>query len=279
MHELFSFKTLKVVVIPRIRTIKIELLENEINFEMVFELEKLIHFLCEHIEINVVLLTTSNKNFIQGINYDALLKLNDHHVMSFKQNFYKMLYMLFHIPQILIMDLKQGVAREGIEITLAADIRISNINFQIDFDYLKRGIFPHPVCVTMFNNFLPPLLNKNLFLLNDKQNLHGTLKSSGFIYEFYKTSEEESLLNAIFEKINELAPIARIQNKQNFLLSIAHLLPQLIDEASLKNSPFNQYHNDWREYFEAKAKKCQPKFMSAKELKQLLKQPENSSRN
>lgn len=267
MASFFSYKTLDLEIINSCKSIILEIKGPEsnhlINSNTILELEHFFSWLCNHIEVNTVLITGRGNIFSEGMNLLEFSNLENAEFQLLLEKFQKVIYMLFFLPQTLIFDLKEGANGAGAEFAIGGDIRIAQEGVEIKFDHLLKGLVPNCGGIGFLEAIIPPSFVRN-WILSGSRISKEQLICSGFIHSFY----DESNLNygkELMEKMSKIPPIARIQAKRSLLEPIISKLDKSIEFES-KFSLATLNINDWRKLL----KKNDRNFCSPKDLAMLL---------
>ncbi len=263
--QLFNYNTLKITLQPEQRSLHVELLtdDTKLSSEMLYELETLTSWLSNHIEINSVVFTTNAPSSITGLNEQELLNIDNIKFQKRLRRIQKLVHSWFYLPQTIIYDLRKGAANIGIELSIAADIRIMHHKGTISFDHLREGFAPSCGGITFAGLIFPKALLRSWLMASAQLNSE-TLISNGYLYKQYTHQNYQTLLNELLTNINQQAPVQRIQAKRTFLQEI---LPQL-ESAMQHEQDFAQagiITMDWQHCRQGHA------FMGAKEFAEFIR--------
>jgi enoyl-CoA hydratase/carnithine racemase len=203
---IFSYNTLLSALIPKTKTLEIKFKQIYFNQEMLFELESILAWSATHQEIQSIYITTLHDSFIQGVDVNEIKKLSPEKCAKFLLKISTISESLLCLPQTIIIDMKNGAKGAGLEVAMAADIRISNSNAQYKFNYLSQGLVP---TAGLFS-FLRPYLNQNILrslLLTEKVFNNSEMLALGC------TTEINQSVDSLLELIASQSPVARIQTK------------------------------------------------------------------
>lgn len=243
MQSLFNYQTLKCSLIKKTRTLKVSLNkdenENFINLEMLFELESLFSWVSARVEINSIYITSPKKVFSEGFDTKNLEKFNENQIVKINNKLQKIVYAMMHLPQTIIIDLKDGAKNLGCELAIGADLRIANSVCDIAFNHPKLGLTAGAGGLGLLTSIVGQLNARN-WLLSGKRQKVKSLINSGFLFDTYKSLEERDfIIEELLENINEQASVARIQTKLGILspfveqFKSANKLDQKISKATL----------------------------------------------
>ncbi len=269
MASFFSYKTLHVELEIPIKCITLELKNPLIKSLTILELEHFFSWLCNHIEVNAVLITGKDNIFSLGIDLDEFSGFSNSEVQIFFQKLQKIIHICFFLPQTLIFDLKDCAKGAGAELAIGADLRVAKEGVEIKFDHLKNGFVPTCGGIGFLDSMVPQTFIRNWILMGNKIPKE-QLVSSGFIQSFYDESNLDSPKKILFE-ISKIPPIARIQAKRSLLEPLIPKLEKTLIFESLFSLPALAV-NDWRKI----NSKSKENFCSPKELSTLLGKCDNS---
>lgn len=207
---IFNYNTFASTLVTDTKTLEIKLRNKYISLETLFELESILAWCASHAEIQSIYMTVYGKEFIQGIVDEDLKQLDEEKLKKIYNKVSTIAQSFFCLPQTIVVDLKGGTKGIGIELALAADIRISDTKANFTLDHLSLGLTP--TC-GMFS-FLAPYINQNVarsLLLSGKTFDVTTFNNLGGWIET-EISYKEILAN-IFKQ----SPVARMQAKRGLL--------------------------------------------------------------
>lgn len=217
----FNYNTLNVQLKPETRSVEVLLNrpehEHAMNVEMLFELESLFSWLTAHLEVNAITLssTPSAKNlFSCGFDKKELKIMSEEKIQKYMIRLQKIVNALFHLPQTILCDLKNGSRGMATELTLGSDIRVASNTSSISFDGLSKGWTSCAGGIGILSRLVGHSLAKQWTLASHTINQDEMIRS-GFILKTY--NEQEQVLQDILENIASQAPVARIQTKGAFL--------------------------------------------------------------
>lgn len=267
MASFFSYKTLDLEIVNSCKSIILELKGPEknhlINSTTILELNHFFSWLCNHIEVNTVLISGNGSIFSDGINLFEFSNLENSEIQLLLEKFQKIIYMLFFLPQTLIFDLKERAQGAGVEFAIGGDIRIAQEGAEIKLDHLMNGLVPNCGGIGFLGTIISHSYVRNWVLSGDRIPKE-QLISSGFIHSFYDESNLD-FGKKMMEKISKIPPIARIQAKRSLLEPLlSELEKSMIFESKFSTATLNI--NDWRRILT----KNEKGFCSAKDLSILL---------
>ena len=264
---MFLFQTLQVSLDKKTKSLSIFLKSNHIDFQLIDELEKIFSWATEHLEIQSILLTSEQDFFANGF------KIEEWHGQSFEdiklyvRKIQKFIYSMFFLPQIIVINLKNGANGVGIELAIPADIRICSNIAKFKLNHLELGLIPVCGGVGFLSSIISPSFVKN-WLFSGKSFTAMDLLQCGYIHEIYDVRENDQSERILMETLKQ-APIARIQAKKQFLELI---LPNLEKSMNIEYQSFLPilYIEDWKK-IDNKLKDGSRAFCSPKDLKSKLK--------
>lgn len=207
---IFSYNTIATTLVTDSKSLEIKFRKKFINLEALFEFESILAWCASHPEVQSLYITAYGDHFIQGIDPEELKTLPEDKLKKILNKLSTISQSFFCLPQTIIMDLKLGTKGIGLELALAADIRIAKENAKFSLNHLSTGLTP--TCGLF--SFITPYLNQNVLrslLLSGKEFDITTLNSLGGWCD--TDLETSSLLQQIFAQ----APVARMQAKRALL--------------------------------------------------------------
>lgn len=207
---IFSYNTLATTLVTDSKSLEIKFRKKYINLESLFELESVLAWTAAHPEVQSLYITAYGDYFIQGIDPEELKTLPEEKLKKILNKLSTISQSLFCLPQTIVMDLKLGTKGIGLELALAADIRMCKPEAKFSFDHLTSGLTP--TCGLF--SYLRPYLNQNCMrslLLSGREFDVATMNTLGGYCDtdFHATT----LLRQIFAQ----APVARMQAKRGIL--------------------------------------------------------------
>lgn len=207
---IFNYSTMATTLLTDTKSLEIKLRTKFITAEVLFELEGILAWSASHHEVQSLFITCYGDEFIQGFDPEEIKNLSEEKIKKLHSKISTIAQSLMCLPQTIIMDLRKGARGVGIELALAADIRLAAKDSQFCMDYLASGLTP---ACGLFS-FLRPYLNQNVLrslLLSGKTFNLETFHSLGGWCE--TDSNQKLMLLTIFNQ----APVARIQAKRGLL--------------------------------------------------------------
>lgn len=235
--------------------------------EQIFELENFFNWISGHTEVRNILIQSETRDFSHGLDPELLSVLNTKQFNSQQERLKKLIFSLLHLPQTLIVDLGEGVSGAGIELALAADIRIAHRDCVWKFDFLKKGQLPSCGGMIILNELIG--MGKTQDLIHNGKNLYSTQAKQWALLKDHYNGNRESLINDLFNGLNQQSQVAQIQLKRLFLNKI------------LKNWEENQEQNaeiirasnfsgDWKNSAVSQLNNTLPQFSRPSELKEKI---------
>lgn len=264
---LFNYQTLKATLHRKERSVSVTLQKNFIDREMIFELESLFGWLARHIEVNALLLTSADKHFCSGLNRDEMFGMDEEALKKHLCRLQKMILALLHLPQTVICDLKEGAAREGVELSLGCDIRIAHKNASLKLDFSGKGLVP--VCGTA--ELLRTLVgegNCRSWLLVDQPISAEQLLGSGLLHTIYQ-DKGTKIISDLLQSTGRQSPLARVQTKR---LLLENILPNIERsmQSDLRFCFANLKSGDWKKALLAEKSGTQASYTPANTIAQKL---------
>lgn len=272
VNLLFNFKTLDVYVNQDNKSMTVYLNrpedDNAINVNMIFELERFLKWLSEHIEVHSVLFTSRSQTFSTGLDQKEFGAMEDWRVKELMMKLQKLIYSMFFLPQTIIFDLKEKASGVAVELAIGGDIRIARAGCKISFTHLSEGLIPSCGGIGFLGAFIPKSFVRS-WLFGHGPIRQESLVNSGFLTKLYRGDENNSAIKWQ-NKLSKCSPISRIQLKRSLL---EPLLPQLeaalnfetrFFEAALKTG-------DWKAIFNSKEGVEVP-FTNAKTIREKINQ-------
>lgn len=204
---IFSYKTIATTLLIPTKSLEIKFRKTFLSSEALFELESILAWAATHTEVQSLFITSVGPEFIQGFDPNEIKNLSEDKIKSLFHKVSTIAQSFLCLPQTIVVDMKKGTRGVGLELSLAADIRIASSDAVFCFDHLSLGLTP--VCGVF--SFLKSYLNQNvlrsLLLSGAEFNKESFLALGGWC-EFDK--DACSILANIFAQ----APVARMQAKR-----------------------------------------------------------------
>lgn len=273
--SLFNFTKISASLLFKYRSLKIELKEKYLTSESLFELESAFNWACTHPEINAIILTSQNDFFSLGWCPNQMINFSDDKIYQINRRIHQLIQGMYHLPQTVICDLKEGVQDQGLELSLGADIRIAQIGSRIEFCSLHKGMMNASGGMSLLSKIVSPNLARQWNLMPGPISQE-KLTFSGFILEFY--GQDEAPYRRILSQICQQSALCRIQTKRALLESVSHVFENYSEQDySFSTAALGQ--RDWQEYLKSEKEKRSPEFESISKLSKKLREEKGLNRN
>ncbi len=263
--SLFNYSTLNVTLDKTTHSLIVEWArpekEQKLNFEMLFELESVLAWAANKVEISSILFTSNSNVFCQGLD-ETNLGDNPDKIEKILARVRKIAESLVHLPQITVCDLKEGAAGVGLEFSLFCDIRIAHCNAQAQFNHLANGTTPSVGGVTLLSKLVGHSQARQ-WIYTGKKIAAETLEFSGLVAELYESENAHEVIARTLNQIDQGSAIARIQTKMAFAQFTMDAI-ELGLKIESKISKANMLSYDWKEAISARKEERNPEFMAAK---------------
>ena len=211
---IFSYNAIATTLLIPTKSLEIKFRKNYLNAETLFELESILAWAATHTEVQSLYITSFGENFIQGFDPNEIKELSEEKIKKLFSKVSTIAESFLCLPQTVVVDMKNGTKGVGLELSLAADIRIASSEAKFSFNHLSLGLTP---ACGLFS-FLKPFLNQNVLrslLLSGVEFDKSSFMALGGWCEFDKDA------CAILTNIFNQAPIARIQAKRGLYGTVA----------------------------------------------------------
>ncbi len=227
MNEIFKYNTLNAYLKSATKTLiistKKESVEAGLNSEWIFELDSILQWAFDKIEIQSILLTSESESFAPKIkSNDIALKEKDFW-LKLHQKVNNINKFILKLPQTVVLDLKYGSANIGLDVGISADIIIGHRSGQWTFDYLNLGISPLSLHIFGAEKIPGGLLDQ--WILAGSQISHIELLQHKLFHALYDDTDRNQCIQGTLERILKQAPVTRIQTK----LALKRLMLEKID--------------------------------------------------
>jgi len=269
MANLFSFKALELYPLKKYQSLILELKNPYIDAVTILELEKFFNWVCNHMEVSSIFITSKGPIFSQGLNLREFKKFPQGDFEKILNKFQALIYSLFFLPQTILMDFKEEATGVGAEFGIGADFRIARKGIKINFGHLNKGLVPSCGGVGFLESIVSQSFVRKWILSAENIN-ENDLLNSGLIHELYDDNGQK-LSHRYLELISKQPPIPRIQAKRSLLESV---LPK-IERALSFESKFafaGMSLGDWKKILDNKKENLS----SPRDLSKLLKFKVNS---
>ncbi len=270
MQSFFNYLTLSTRLEKTTRTLFVTLnrpdWQNALRLEMLFELEGLLAWCMNKVEINSIFINSSSPFFSNGIDHHSLKDLNAQSLERINTKLQKIIFAMMQLPQTIIMDLGEGCSTLASEFSLGADIRMCSREAKISFNHSHFGLIPAAGGMSMLSVLVSPTYARN-WVLSGMPIEKKALIESGFINHCYDSDSRSYRVQELLQHISLLAPVQRIQSKLGLFEC---LRPQF--EAGMamdkKISKASMVSEDWRMI---RPDEKQAQFMPAKSMSYSVK--------
>ncbi len=273
MQSIFNYNTLCAKLEKKTRTLFIKLdsdRKNHINMEMLFELESLLAWVSNKVEIHSILFKSQEGSFSAGHNPSTLKNQTQQQIQKMTQKLQTIVQAMIHLPQTIVVDLGLGANNIGAELSVGADLRISNKNCQVAFDHSNIGLVPSSCGMSAFSILIGHTHAKN-FLLSGRALSNEQLLRTGFVIETYSDNREE-VTTDLLKSIHAQAPVQRIQTKlgifENIRESFEHAMKieKQVSKAALMTEDWKNIKTD-----QSESKENKNNFMPSKSMSYSVK--------
>ncbi len=207
---IFSYSTIATTLLTDSKALEIKFRKKFLNLEALFEFESILAWCASHPEVQSLYITVYGDHFIQGIDPEELKTLSEDKLKKILHKLSTISQSIFCLPQTVIMDLKTSARGIGLELALAADIRMANAEAQFSFDHLTHGLTP--MCGVF--SFLSPYINQNTMRALLLSGSEFNVTAMNFLGGYCDTT---SIADALLKQIFAQAPVARMQAKRGIL--------------------------------------------------------------
>lgn len=216
MFSVFNYTTLEVQLDKTTRTLYVNLnrpnKNNAINLEMLFEIESLLAWCTNKVEIHSIFISSTSDYFSCGHDKTALKKQSIKQIETITKKLQTIIQGMHHLPQTIVMDIRSGCENLACELALGADIRICSNYVKVAFNHASIGLAPGSGGMAVLNQLIGPTFARNFILSGKNINAHKLIQS-GFIFETYTNETRQQVIAELLTSIHNQAPVQRIQNK------------------------------------------------------------------
>jgi enoyl-CoA hydratase/carnithine racemase len=217
MAKLFSYNTLNISALVKEKALLIEIdsdtNNNRITSEVLFELDSLMNWCSEHLEVVSLFITSSQKYSV--FSYGPSENLEQLEFAQLKRYYYQaksIINKMLSLPQTIVLDYRSGAQNIAIDLGLGADIRLGNEDCSLHFNYGQLGIPAIFGSINHYRQIIPLSFLKSWMSSNCPVSFK-TLIRSGFLMDNLEdTSDKLELLM----RIKETSTITRVQTKKTF---------------------------------------------------------------
>lgn len=273
--DLFHYTTLNVSLQKSSHTLIIEFNNQEkdrFSFEQLFELESILAWASNKIEITTILFTSNTDTFSKGLELKTA-ENNPEKLERLVSRIRKIGEAILALPQTTIADLKLNASSIGIEFALFCDLRIAHKSSQIQFTHLKEGLTPSCGGIYQLSSLVGYSVAKSWIMTSKIINAQ-EMYQYGFVTDIYDSSNYHESLNKLLLMIDSQSSISRIQAKMAFYqMSQDQVEKGKKIETQIHKA--NMVSNDWSESIQAQEENRSPEFMKAKSLTYTISKVKN----
>mgnify|MGYP003684106169 FL=1 len=212
MNSIFNYQTLKVNLSKPTKTLFIEFQSEYLSWETLFELESLLAWSSNKIEIKSILISSKHSFFSEGHNPKMLKKMSTEKLQQFTQKLQKINYALHCLPQTVICDLKDGAKNIALELAMSCDIRIASNSCTAEFDHTKIGVIPCSGGISTLTSIIGAAHAKN-WMMSGELISTDKLLSAGFLFKILAADQKQVKINQLLTSIYQQMDVQRIQTK------------------------------------------------------------------
>lgn len=219
MNALFNYSTLNVGLYKGTRNLKITFKPDAqyVTLETLFELESVLAWASNRVEIRSILITSDSEFFSEGIDKNRLSTMSAAKLKKMSEKLQKIVHAMYHLPQTVVMDLGSGCFDIASELALGADIRVSSTKTMIAFNHNRVGLTPSSGGIGFLSVIVGQAMARN-WTLTGNEISNDQLRNSGFIMEQYSNEQaREELIQGLLQSIYMSAPVQRMQTKLGLL--------------------------------------------------------------
>lgn len=274
-QQLFQYQTIKARLNSRNKSLEVTILQasqhkqgKALNSEWFFEMESLVNWLGQHLEVKSVLFKfDSEKTFFP---YQQFANQKQNTIWQFYQRLRKLMNDIAKLPQASLFNAREGLTGPWLEFYLIFDQRVCGPGAQFKWDHLSWGHYPAAGGLSLVQTEGLDSKNK-AWMLNSTQINSQMAVDSGIVHELLYNHEDDQ---DILEKNACVSPVARIQLKKALLEKRVHELKrtQLHDFACLNGALES---GDWRSALQASSDNRSKEFKNPQKIKMELAQKES----
>lgn len=244
--KIFNYSTFSTQLEKKTRTLFVDFYDQKNHgcIETLFELESLLNWASERVEIHSILISTSAPSFDLGFTQDKIQTLKADYIQKVFTKIHKLSMDLLNLPQTIIFDLGKNPTSLAFQLSLGADTRLFSKNTTYNFSPLSLGLSVAPGSMALSQSIFGNHIAKNLFM---KAEVSATNLEAWGVGETYETALRENQINEQLIAINEQAPIPRIQMK---LVANKNITTQIAEGLKFEKSAFKaaQIAEDWKSF-------------------------------
>lgn len=215
MNEIFKYNSINAYLKPSTKTLiistKSETHNQGLSLEWLFEVDSILQWAFDKIEIQSILLTGENEGYAPAIcRKDIALKEKDF-LSKIYQKINAFNKLLMKLPQTVILDCRNGSNNVAIDIGISADIIIGHRNGLWNFNFLDFGLSPISIHIFGQTKIANGILDQ--WILTSAKCSHHNLLAKQVLHEIYDETDRNIVIQNLLEKIQTQAPVTRIQAK------------------------------------------------------------------
>gem|GEM_PF-4580699 len=274
-QQLFQYQTLKARLNSKNKSLEVTILQDlqlkkgkTLNSEWLFEMESLINWLTQHLEVKSVLFKFDSAK--SHFPYDQFQEKDQSAIWQFYKRLRKLIGDIVNLPQASVFNAKDGLSGPWLELYLAFDQRVCGPGAHFKWDHLKWGHYPAAGSLSLIHT--QGLCSKSSFwMLNCSQISSQMAYESGIVHELLFNNEDDQIL---LKKNSLVSSTARIQLKKVLLEKKKHELnkTELHDLACLNGTLES---GDWLIAIESHNKDQAVEFKNPQQIKMALSKKES----
>lgn len=246
--SIFNYQTLKVRLEKSSRSLIIKFnndnYENSMTLETLFELESLLAWVTNRVEVSSIFIESSTDIFSNGFNQNILKKLSIDKLANFTKKLQKINHALMLLPQTVIIDLQMGASNIACELASACDIRIANRSCSIEFNHSQLGITPCSGGIAQLSELVGHGVAKNWLLTGRKIHFRA-LENSSYVFDSYTMDTRAEVIARLLNDIHKQSPVQRIQTKLAVIETVREKIELQFNNES-KIAKAARVTEDWR---------------------------------
>ncbi len=219
MNALFNYSTINVGLHKGPRNLEITFKPESqyVTLETLFELESVLAWASNRVEIRSILINSASDFFSEGIDKNRLSSMSASKLQKMSEKLQKIVHAMYHLPQTILMDLGDGCFDIASELALGADIRVSSHKSLIAFNHNRVGLTPSSGGIGFLSIIVGQAMARNWTLTGNEISSE-QLKNSGFLMDQYQGEEDrKEMISGLLQSIYLSAPVQRMQTKLGLL--------------------------------------------------------------
>lgn len=273
-QQLFQYQTIKARLNSHNKSLEVTILQASqleqgkgLSSEWFFEMESLISWLNQHLEVKSVLFKFDSKK--TNFPYHQFENQKQSYVWQFYKRLRKLINDIAELPQTSIFNAREGLSGPWLELYLVFDQRLCGPSALFKWDHLSWGHYPAAGSLSLIQT--EGLCSKNkAWMLNSKKVSSQMAYESGLVHELlYNGNDEQEIL----EKNSYVSSVARIQLKKGLIAKRKHELhkTELHDLACLNGTLES---GDWLVALNTLERKRSSEFQNPQKIKMELTKKE-----